>query len=196
MRPSTRVTITTEVVWRHPGTVAKQRRSAKNDGMRTLLATLIVVAASLVTLSTASAVEWGHYVNERFGVEADVPPGFVPGEPPANGDGLGFSTPTAKLGIFGSLVSEGDFESNVRDRIGWSEADGWAITYRAVTPQWASWSGTKGSRILYVRATSMCGGDIIGAFEFEYSQADRAEFDPVVERLVGSLKDSGTGWQC
>jgi hypothetical protein len=164
--------------------------------MNRLLAALGFVAASLATPSAAHAADWGHYVNERFGVEADVPPGFAPGEPPANGDGLGFSTPTAKLGIFGSLISEGDFESNVHDRIGWSEADGWAITYQAVTPGWASWSGTRGSRILYVRAISMCGGDIIGAFEFEYSQADRAEFDPVVERLVGSLKDSGTGWQC
>ena len=164
--------------------------------MRTLLAALLVAAFTLATPSAAPAAEWGHYVNERFGVEADVPPGFAPGEPPANGDGLGFSTSTAKLGIFGSLISEGDFESNVRDRIGWSEADGWAITYKAVTPEWASWSGTRGSRILYVRAISMCGGDIIGAFEFEYSQADRAAFDPVVERLVGSLKDSGTGWQC
>lgn len=164
--------------------------------MRTLLVALMAVAASLAMLLSAPAADWGHYVNERFGVEADVPPGFAPGEPPANGDGLGFSTPTAKLGIFGSLVSEGDFESNVRDRIGWAEADGWAISYRAVTPQWASWSGTRGSRILYVRAISMCGGGIIGAFEFEYSQADRAAFDPVVNRLVGSLKDSGDGWQC
>ena len=76
------------------------------------------------------------------------------------------------------------------------EEDGWTITYKAVTPQWASWSGTRGSRILYVQAISMCGGDIIGAFELEYSQADRAAFDPVVERLVASLRDSGTGWQC
>jgi hypothetical protein len=178
-----------------PG-IAKARRRDKDGGMRTLLVAVMAVAASLAMLPSATAADWGHYVNERFGVEADVPPDFVAGEPPANGDGLGFSTPTAKLGIFGSLVSEGDFESNVRDRIGWSEADGWAITYRAVTPNWASWSGTRGSRILYVRAISMCAGDMIGAFEFEYSQADRAAFDPVVERLVGSLKDNGTGWQC
>ncbi|RYH00582.1 MAG: hypothetical protein EON57_10905 [Alphaproteobacteria bacterium] len=142
------------------------------------------------------AAEWGHYVNERFGVEADVPPGFAPGTEPANGDGLGFSTPTAQLSIYGSLIVEGDFESAVAQRMQWTKDDGWAITYQAVTPSWASWSGKRGSRILYVRAIRMCDGEMYGAFELEYSEADLKAFDPVVGRLVRSLKDSGTGWQC
>jgi len=159
--------------------------------MRTLLALILALVAS-----PALAAEWGHYVNERFGVEADVPPGFTAGSPPANGDGLGFSTPTASLAIYGSLIVEGDFESTVTQRIRWSQDDGWTITYQASTPGWASWSGKRGSRILYVRAIRMCGGDMYGAFELEYSQADLKAFDPVVERLVRSLKDSGSGWQC
>lgn len=158
----------------------------------------ILVAAVMFFATTfaAPAAEWGHYVNERFGVEADVPPGFVAGAPPVNGDGLGFSTPTARLGIFGSLIVEGDFESEVANRIGWAAGDGWAITYKATTPGWATWSGTRGSRILYVRAIRMCDGAIIGAFELEYSQAERAKFDLIVERLGRSLGDSGSGWQC
>ena len=32
--------------------------------------------------------------------------------------------------------------------------------------------------------------------ELEYSSVDLAAFDPVVNRLVSGLKDSGTGWQC
>ena len=164
--------------------------------MKTLLAALMVVAAISATLSAAPAAEWGHYVNERFGVEADVPPGFAAGEPPANGDGMAFSTPTARLAIFGSLIAEGDFESEVAQRMGWAADEGWAISYQASTPGWATWSGTRGSRILYARAIAMCDGAIIGAFELEYSQVDRAAFDPVVNRLVTSLRDSGAGWQC
>lgn len=159
--------------------------------MRILLAVIVALIAS-----AAFAADWGHYVNERFGVEADVPPGFAAGEAPANGDGLGFSTPTAQLSIYGSLIVEGDFESTVAQRIKWSQDDGWNITYQASTPSWASWSGKKGSRILYVRAIRMCGGEMYGAFELEYSEADLKAFDPVVERLVRSLGDSGTGWQC
>lgn len=160
--------------------------------MRKIASLLIALILSV----PAIGAEWGHYVNERFGVEADVPPGFEAGEPPANGDGLRFSTPTASVGIFGSLMAEGGFEADVQQRIKWSEDDGWAITYKSVTPQWASWSGTKGGRILYVRAIAMCGGSTIGAFEFEYSQADRKTLDAAVERMANSLKDSGTGWQC
>lgn len=159
--------------------------------MRTLLALVIALLATPVF-----AADWGHYVNERFGVEADVPPGFEPGSPPENGDGLGFSTPTAKLSIHGSLIIEGDFESQVAQLIQWDKDDGWAITYEASTPSWASWSGRRGSRILYVRAIQICDGDAYGAFELEYSEADLQAFDPIVNRLVRSLKDSGTGWQC
>ena len=152
------------------------------------------IAAALAV--PALAAEWGHYSNERFGVEADIPPGFVPGAPPANGDGQRFTTPTADLAVFGSLINEGDFESDVAQRLRWAGDDGWTITYQATTPSWASWSGKKGSRILYARAISMCGGSTIGAFELEYAEADLKAFDPVVERLVRSLRDSGNGWQC
>jgi hypothetical protein len=159
--------------------------------MRILLALILTLFATPLC-----AAEWGHYLNERFGVEADVPPGFAPGEPPANGDGLGFATPTAKLSIYGSLIVDGDFESNVAQRVQWSQDDGWAITYQASTPNWASWSGTRGSRILYVRAIRMCDGEGYGAFELEYSEADLKAFNAVVDRLAASLRDSGTGWQC
>ncbi len=161
------------------------------SAMHRIFALIVALLATPVL-----AAEWGHYVNERFGVEADVPPGFVAGQPPANGDGLGFSTPTARLSIHGSLIVEGDFESVVAQRMQWTAEDGWAITYQAVTPGWASWSGKRGSRILYARAIRICDGAALGAFDLEYSEADRKAFDPVVERLVSSLRDSGSGWQC
>lgn len=176
--------------------LANRRRRTKNGDLKPMLAALLVVAAGLVVAPAARAAEWGHYVNERFGVEADVPPGFEPGEAPANGDGLEFSTPTARLAIYASPITEDDFESAVARRMGWATEAGWAITYQASTPGWATWSGARGSRILYARAIRMCGGTIIGAFELDYSQVDRTRFDPVVNRLVGSLRDSGTGWQC
>ena len=159
--------------------------------MRILLALTFALIAS-----PALAADWGHYVNERFGVEADVPPGFAPDAPPANGDGQRFVTPTAELAIHGGLIVEGDFESEVAQRLAWTQQDGWNISYQATTPSWASWSGRKGSRILYVRAVRMCDGEAYGAFELRYSEADLKAFEPVVERLVQSLRDSGTGWQC
>ena len=159
--------------------------------MRFILALIL----ALLAVPTAAA-EWGHYVNERFGVEADVPPGFEPGAEPTNGDGLHFSTPTAELAIYGSFLVAGDFEAEANQQIDYAKADGWGITYQAVTPSWAVWSGKRGGRILYVRAVPICGGSGIGAFQLSYMEADLQRFDPVVERLGRSLRDSGTGWQC
>lgn len=104
-----------------------------------ILALILALAAAPVF-----AAEWGHYVNDRFGVEADVPPGFVAGEPPVNGDGLRFSTPTARLSIYGSLIVEREFMDAVQRGMKWSADEGWKLTYQAVTPSWASWSGQAG----------------------------------------------------
>ena len=157
---------------------------------------IAVIAALLLLATPALAADWGHYLNERFGVEADVPPGFEPGDAPANGDGLRFTTPTAELAVYGSFLTADDFEAEANQLIKYAEGDGWGITYQAVTPSWAVWSGKKGGRILYVRAVPVCGGSGIGAFQLTYMQADLKTFDPVVTRLGRSLRDSGTGWQC
>jgi hypothetical protein len=156
---------------------------------------LTLVLLLLVPLP-ALAGGWGHYVNERYGVEADVPPGFTAGRPPVNGDGLGFTTSTADLRITGAFIIDTDFEGEVRKEIGWREDDGWNVTYQAITPSWATYSGKRGNRIFYIRAIRMCGGEIIGEFDLEYAAADVAAYDPIVSRLAGSLRDSGTGWQC
>jgi hypothetical protein len=69
-----------------------------------------------------------------------------------------------------------------------AQGEGWNITYQAATPRWASFSGLNGSRILYQRMLLLCDGSSYAAFRAEYSVADRAEMDPVVERLVSSLR--------
>ena len=78
----------------------------------------------------------------------------------------------------------------------WQGEDGWAITYSAQSPSWASFSGKKGGRILYERVIPMCKRQAVGGFELEYSEADRDAMSRIIDRLVRSLKDSGSGWQC
>lgn len=154
---------------------------------------LLLFAASFAPVQAA---EWGHYVNERFGVAIDVPPGFSPGAPPANGDGLRFSTATAELSVFGSFVAEGGFSRDASQRMGWAEEAGWALTSRVATPRWSSWTGRQGARLLHGRAISLCDGTAIGVFELVYYEADITAFAPIIARLEASLSDSGTGWQC
>ena len=71
-------------------------------------------------------------------------------------------------------------------------SDGWAVTYEATTPSWASFSGMQGKRVLYQRMIALCDGSY-AAFRLEYSTVDMAKMDPVVERLVRTLKAVGRG---
>jgi len=153
--------------------------------------TRLLLALLLLLPLPATAAEWNHYTNVRFGYGIDVPPGFVPQGEADNGDGKVFRTPTATLTVFGGNVTAADFESEVVQRQRDAEQDKWAITYQVSTPQKASWSGKRGARILYARMIALCAGTQFGSFALDYSSADRQTFDAVVDRLVASLRPAG-----
>jgi hypothetical protein len=155
------------------------------------LALVAFLAASLA-LAPAAADDWSQYTNARFGFVVDVPPGFADRGTSDNGDGAVFSTPNATLTVFGQNLVR-DFEDEVRGRRGVAGAEGWSVSYQVSTPQRASYSGKRGARILYVRMIALCGGAAFGAFEIEYSVADMVEFDPVVTRMVRSMRATGEG---
>jgi hypothetical protein len=159
---------------------------------------LTIIALFALIVAPVLAADWGSYKNARFGYVIDVPPGFTGQGAPDNGDGQEFlpASPTAKLIVWGGNVIEDNFESDVVRAMTYAEDDGWAITYQATTPRWASYSGTKGKRILYVRTISLCNGAQYATFQLEYIATDIEEFDPVVNRLVRSLKATGNGVSC
>ena len=82
----------------------------------------------------------------------------------------------------------GDFESEVSRRIEAEAGEAWNVSYQAVTPQWASWSAVRGSRIVYQRMTMLCDGTSYGAFRAEYSVTDSTVMDPMIDLLVASLR--------
>jgi hypothetical protein len=141
--------------------------------------------------SPALATEWGHYENARFGYAIDIPPGFEGQGEVDNGDGQVFSTPTAELRVYGGYILEGDFEDEIQALQQTAVEAGWTITYQAATPRWASYSGTQGSRIFYARAIALCDG-AVAEFSLTYGKVDLEAFNPIVERLVRSLKPTGT----
>jgi len=141
---------------------------------------------ALALLISPAAAGWGHYENARFGFAIDVPPGFAVQGESDNGDGNTFTTPTAELRAFAGNIVEGDFESEVRGEQSAITDEGFVLTYQVTTPQKASFSGKKGARIVYARFVAICGGQFMG-FVLEYSAADMAKFNPVIDRLVSSL---------
>ena len=150
--------------------------------MRALICFLLIVLAAPVLAS-----DWGQYDNARFGYTVDVPPGFEWGKEADNGDGRAFRSGATKLLVWGGNIVEDSFESVVSAAKDYAAADGWGISYEAVTPSWASFSGAQGKRILYQRMIAVCDG-AYAAFRLEYSAVDLGTMEPVVERLVRSLK--------
>lgn len=152
---------------------------------------VLAMAAAMVVAFAAQAAEWQSYGNARFGYTIDIPPGFSPVRESDNADG-GVSESQDKqsrLAVWGSNVVEGSFAEEFRSRIEGARADGWDISYRRETPTWASWSGSVDGRIFYARAIALC-DDQAAYFLIEYPDGGKEAYDPVIARLVKSLKNA------
>lgn len=149
---------------------------------------ILLILALLTT--PAFAQGWERYDNARFGFAIDIPPGFVGDGESDNGDGQTFYKASGAQGllVWGGSLPYG-FDAGVTEAMDYAIAEnGWNIAYQASTPRWASFSGVKGFRILYQRMILLCDGSSYAAFRAEYSVADSADMDPVIEKLVQSLR--------
>lgn len=152
--------------------------------MRAIVAGLLALALSALT---AVAGDVWAYTNARFGYSIDVPASFAVVRDSDNGDGRAYRDGATKLLVWGANIAEGDFEAAAHAASSFATADGWSLTYEAITPSWASISGAQGQRILYQRMIATCDGQY-AAFRLEYSAVELAKLDPVVNGLVRSLK--------
>ncbi len=148
----------------------------------------------LAVIGPAAAQAWQTYVNERFGATADVPAGWQAGEPPANGDGLRFTSPdgSASVAVFGSLQTFDTIDETIA--IYETPDEGETITYKHRGDRDLVVSGTRDGRIFYRRWILSCGGTVWNGVSIEYPAAEKAAYDPVVTHIAHSLR-AGTGWQ-
>jgi len=153
--------------------------------MRFVFATI-----GLLLIAPALAADWGFYQNSRYGYEIAVPPDFVGGGESASGDGQAFRSRDGArtLLVWGGFLTAGDFSAKMVARQEADAADGWALSYQASSPRWVSYSGTRNGSILYVRAIARCDGQY-AMFRLEYPKADAVRFNPVVDRLVQTLRE-------
>jgi len=154
---------------------------------------ILVIALLLALISPAEAGGWDHYLNDRFGYSLDIPPDFIGASETDNGDGRVYTSTgkTQKLTVWGgfdNFVEGQGFADEVAGGLAADQQRGWKISYQTSTPGWASYSGSKGPRILYVRLVSACKGEQYAEFQLEYPAADIAKMNPVIDRLVHSFK--------
>ena len=89
-------------------------------------------------------------MNGRFGYVIAVPPGFVGAPESDNGDGRVYRSANGqqKLTVWGGNVVDPGFAGEVKQSMASDGQSGWKLGYQATTPGWASYSGSKGQRIL------------------------------------------------
>jgi hypothetical protein len=149
----------------------------------------LAAAGAALFAATAAAETWAHYANGRFAYDIDIPPGFSEIVEPDNGDGGVAKSADGKseLRVWGNYIVDGDFADEASQRIAEDRADGWSITYEARKDDWASWSGTRGSKVFYERSIEGCDGAAVH-FRLDYTRDQIPLYDPIVARLVKSLR--------
>lgn len=150
---------------------------------------ILMIAFLALFASVAAAQEWQRFTSERFGFALDVPPGFSVSHVSANGDGRIYHGAGGDhlLVVWGARLEDEGFLSEVRERMAQDDADGWDISYERLTRNWASYSGSRDGEIRYVRAVRLC-DDRAAFFYLEYPREDKEALDPVVVRLVRSMR--------
>lgn len=159
---------------------------------RLIFAVMVLIAAPAV------ATDWGSYENGRFGYAVDIPSGFSGQGEAENGDGQVFvpASGLEKLTVWGGNIVEEDFAAHVAHAMALAADDGWALSYQASSPSWASFSGKRNGQILYARIISLCSGSQYATFWLEYPVREIGKLDPIVSHLVGSLEATGKGVSC
>lgn len=153
----------------------------------------LMLIAALLFAAPALAETWRGYANDRFGYEILIPPDLDMVAQSDNGDGATFKSSDGRqvLAVWGGNIIEGDFDYEVTTRLIALDEKSWNITYKAVTPTWASFSGSKGGQVIYWRAISLCGGTQYAMFQFDYPLSRLHALNDTVDRLVSTLAADG-----
>jgi hypothetical protein len=145
----------------------------------------------------AAAPSWRTYVNERFGVAADVPADWRTEPPPANGDGAGFVSPDggARIVVFARFPLETS-PSQALDELA-TPREGERVVYMQRAARSLTLSGFSGDMIFYRRAILTCEDRVWNNFEITYPASQKRAYDALVAHVAGSLRGGQPeGMQC
>lgn len=154
---------------------------------------LALLILFLVTGPALAAIGWSRYDNARFGYAGGVPQGFSGYGESDNGDGQIFDHATSRqvLSYWGSMILEPGFPEAVASAIGYAERDGWAISYQAVTPEWASFTGVMGQSRFHTRMILLCDRLSVASMSLQYTAAQAADVKPMIAELEMELSANG-----
>jgi hypothetical protein len=156
--------------------------------LRMIKIALGALPLALVLTSPAPAQDW-HVLNDQaFGYSVPIPSEYeLTMRPDVGNSRLYHNARGDLLAVWAGGLEDGSFPEQVRDRRRQDEERGWNVSYERITRDWASYSGTHGDQIRYVRAIRYC-GDRTAFFLIDYKQAEKDRYDPIVKHMVRQMK--------
>lgn len=139
-------------------------------------------------LSDSSAVAYRSYVNARFGFSIDYPSDLKAGSPPADGDGLVFTSADGGVqlrasGINNALpVTPAAYLQRLLSKHP-------TATYHMVKDERCIVSWEEDGHIFYEKA--VVGTGSIDDFQFAYPASQKQEYDPIVTHIAESFRTPG-----
>lgn len=150
---------------------------------------LLGFTAFLICTTWLQAEAWTPFGVRQLGFTFDIPPGFALTQ--HSQQGAAFRGPReAFLVVWGARLGKASFRAEIEHRMIEDEKAGWRLTYQRIAPRWASYSGVKNGEIRYVRAIMVC-DERAALFTMNYRQTEKEPYDPIVVRMVRSLKAQG-----
>lgn len=129
------------------------------------------------------------YTNARFGFTCEVPVDFSPGEDPANGDGLAFTSPdgAAQLICSGSNSLDESAEQGFADSLQAAADDGSTVTYRRLGNDVFTVSGVGADGKIFYEHTLWGAGSSVTVY-WTYPSSMKEQLDDAVTRSGKTLQ--------
>ena len=145
---------------------------------------------TLSTPATAATGGYQTYTNRRFGYTVQIPANFTPGDPPANADGLEFSSPDRSASV--SLAGENNalnqtVESEYAQAQQLDSQDGTLVTYKVQHGNVFTISGLFGSRQNIFYDEVFVGPRSIIRMEWHYPTAQKPNLDATIQHAVATF---------
>lgn len=154
-----------------------------------------VYIASVVALTFSAggsaAHEWSAYVNSRYGVRISYPSSvFAFERASARGDGEIYRSRDGRAQLLIGVVPniEGFSPRSYQRFLARNSYPGAEIDYAPVGSNWTVLSGERGPTMFYEKVFFRCQGAMIGSFAMLYPVAERATYDPIIERMEDSFR--------
>lgn len=156
------------------------------------LAKLLVAGAVLLPVgSAADPAQWASGRDDGFGFRYAYPQAtFAPIEGESKPSFHYFVSPAsdAKL-LFGAWSNKEGRTPDAFKQWLIANTEGYdEVTYLPRGRTWFVLSGYRGDNIYYEKVMFSCGGHVVNVFAIAYPVSERAQYDPIVERVEDSFK--------